>query len=264
MDYLDEIEAESVTILREAKAKLPKLGMLWSIGKDSNTMIWLARKAFFGRLPFPVIHIDTGLEFPEVYAFRDRLIRELDLNLIAAPCPPIEDMDASLPPAARSASRKTAGLKGLIERDGYDGIIAGIRRDEQATRAKERVFSPRGVDAKWEFKNQPPEFWGHFALSPPAGGHVRIHPLLGWTEIDIWRYSQREGIPICELYFAKNGKRFRSLGESDITVPIESNAADIPQIIAELERTRVPERAGRTMDHEAEDSFERLRTEGYM
>jgi sulfate adenylyltransferase subunit 2 len=264
MDHLDILEAESITILREARAKLPKLGMLWSIGKDSNTMIWLARKAFFGQLPFPVIHIDTGLEFPEVYAFRDHLVREWSLDLLLAQCPPIEEMDQTLPPAARSASRKTAGLKQMIGQNRFDGIIAGIRRDEQATRSKERIFSPRGPEVKWDFKNQPPEFWGHFAVSPPRDGHVRIHPLLGWTEIDIWRYTARESIPVCELYFARDGKRFRSLGESDITVPVPSDAADIPAIIAELEKTRVPERAGRTMDHEAEDSFERLRTEGYM
>ena len=263
-DHLDRLESESITILREAFAAVDRLGMLWSMGKDSNAGIRLARKAFFGRVPFPVIHVDTGLEFPEVYAFRDRMAREWGLDLIAAPCPPIESMDPTLPPNARSASRKTAGLKNAIARHGFTGIIACIRRDEQSTRAKERVFSPRGAEARWEFRTQPPEFWGHFATRVPPGGHVRIHPLLGWTEVDVWRYVQREQISVVELYFAKDGRRFRSLGESDITVPMRSTAATLAEIIAELETIRTPERAGRTMDHEAEDSFERLRVEGYM
>ena len=173
-------------------------------------------------------------------------------------------MDQSLPPNARSASRKTAGLKQVIADHGFRGIVAGIRRDEQSTRAKERVFSPRGSESKWDFRSQPPEFWGHFATTVPEGGHVRIHPLLSWSEVDIWRYIKREQIPVVPLYYARNGMRFRSLGESDITVPVKSDASTIDEIIAELETTRVPERAGRTMDHEAEDSFERLRVDGYM
>jgi sulfate adenylyltransferase subunit 2 len=264
MDELDRLESESVAIFREAFAAIHPLGMLWSIGKDSNVMVWLARKAFFGHLPFPAIHVDTGLEFPEVYEFRDRVAREWSLNLIAAPCPPIEAMDQSLPPNARSASRKTAGLKQVIADRGFRGIVAGIRRDEQSTRAKERVFSPRGSESKWDFRGQPPEFWGHFATTVPEGGHVRIHPLLSWSELDIWRYIKREHIPVVPLYFSHGGMRFRSLGESDITVPVPSPASTIDEIIAELETTRVPERAGRTMDHEAEDSFERLRVDGYM
>ena len=224
MDELQRLESESITILREAFATIEPLAMLWSIGKDSNAMVWLAKKAFFGRVPFPVVHVDTGLEFPEVYEFRDRAARDWSLDLIVAPCPPIAEMDQTLPPGARSASRKTAGLKNVIASRGFKGIIAGIRRDEQSTRAKERVFSPRGAEAKWDFRNQPPEFWGQFAVGVPPGGHVRIHPLLGWTELDIWRYIEREQIPVVPLYFARDGMRFRSLGESDITVPVPSKA----------------------------------------
>jgi sulfate adenylyltransferase subunit 2 len=264
MNHLDQLEAESVFVLREAFNRFSNPAMLWSLGKDSNTMIWLARKAFFGHLPFPLAHVDTGLEFPEVYEFREHYSEEWGARLIVRDCPPIEEMDASLPPAARSAARKTAGLKLLIEENSFDGIIAGIRRDEQAVRGKERVFSPRSEGAEWDFRDQPPEFWGQFNTEFPPETHVRIHPLLNWQEIDIWEYTKREDIPLVPLYFARDGKRFRSLGESDITFPVDSEASTIDEIIAELRTTQVSERAGRSMDHEAEDSFERLRKAGYM
>ncbi len=264
MNDLDALEAQSVYILREAYNRIDRIGMLWSVGKDSNVMIWLAKKAFLGRVPFPVIHLDTGKEFPETYAFRDRYVEDWGLDLIADECPPIESVDAELPPASRFAARKTEGLRQTIERYGFDGIVAGIRRDEQSTRAKERVFSPRGADGAWDFRDQPPEFWDQYNADFPKGTHVRIHPLLQWTEVDIWRYIARENIPVVPLYFARDGKRYRSLGEEGITFPIDSDAATIDDIIAELEDTRAPERAGRAMDHESEDAFERLRTAGYM
>jgi sulfate adenylyltransferase subunit 2 len=169
-----------------------------------------------------------------------------------------------LPPAARSAARKTEGLKLALAKHGFDGLIAGIRRDEEPTRAKERVFSLRGAEGGWDVRDQPPEFWNHFNASPPRGAHVRVHPILHWTEADIWAYTRREDIPIIPLYLAHNGKRYRSLGDADITSPVESNASTIDQIIAELDVTRVPERSGRTMDHESEDAFERLRVSGYL
>lgn len=264
MDHLDELEAKSVYILREAYATIRPLVMLWSLGKDSNVMIWLARKAFLGEIPFPVAHLDTGLEFPETYAFRDRYAREWGLDLIDDHCPPIEAVDPSLPPASRLAARKSLGLRALLADRGFAGVIAGIRRDEQATRAKERVFSPRDAAGNWDFRDQPPEFWDSYRPAPPPGGHVRIHPLLHWTEIDVWRYIARESIPVVPLYFARAGKRFRSLGEIGITFPIDSDAADIPAILDELAATRTPERAGRAMDHDSEDAFERLRASGYM
>jgi sulfate adenylyltransferase subunit 2 len=264
MNRLDSLESQSIYIFREAFNRLDKIAMLWSLGKDSNVMVWLARKAFFGTVPFPVVHVDTGRKFPEMYAFRDRYSKEWNLDLLVGDCPPVEEMDPSLPPAARSAARKTAGLNKMIEAHGFTGIIAGIRRDEEGTRAKERVFSPRGVGNVWDVRNQPPEFWDQFRTEVPPGAHLRIHPLLQWTEIDVWRYSQREGIPMVQLYFAKNGKRYRSLGDADITSPIESNAATIEEVIAELVSTRIPERSGRAMDHEREDAFERLRAAGYM
>ncbi len=264
MDHLDQLEAQSVYIIREAFNRLEKIGMLWSLGKDSNVMVWLAKKAFLGHVPFPVVHVDTGKKFPEMYAFRERYEKEWGLRLIRGECPPVEEMDPDLPPATRDAARKTHGLKKLVEAEQFTGIFAGIRRDEEGTRAKERVFSPRLEEAAWDVRDQPPEFWNQYNTEFPQGAHVRIHPILHWTELDIWRYIKREDIPQVELYFAKDGKRYRSLGDRDITSPIESSASSIDEIIEELQETRVAERSGRAMDHEAEDSFERLRADGYM
>ncbi len=264
LSHLDQLEAESIYIFREMFAQINKPAMLWSLGKDSNVMLWLARKAFFGHVPFPLVHVDTGKKFPEMYAFRDKYEAEWNLNLIRGGCPPVDSIDDSLPPAARSAARKTEGLKWILAKHGFTGIVAGIRRDEQAVRAKERVFSPRGDTGGWSFKDQPPEIWDHYKTEFPPGTHVRIHPLLQWTEIDIWRYIEREGIPVVDLYFARDGSRYRSLGDKDITFPVPSTASTIAEIIDELEHTSVSERAGRAMDHESEDAFERLRTDGYM
>jgi sulfate adenylyltransferase subunit 2 len=199
-----------------------------------------------------------------MYAFRGRYAKEWDLDLIVEACPPIEAVDATLPPAARSAARKTEGLKLALAKHGFDGLFAGIRRDEEATRAKERVFSPRSTDGNWDVRDQPPEFWNHFNAAPPRGAHLRVHPILHWTEADIWHYTRREGLPIIPLYLSREGKRYRSLGDRDITFPVASDASSIDEIITELEATRTPERAGRAMDHESEDAFERLRTAGYL
>ncbi len=264
MDHLDALENQSIYVIREAFDRIDKLAMLWSLGKDSNVMIWLTRKAFFGHVPFPCLHIDTGKKFPEMYAFREQYAKEWNLHLLRGECPPVEEIDPSLPPATRSAARKTAGLKAMVEREGFQGLFAGIRRDEEGLRAKERYFSPRGEAGEWDFRDQPPEFWDQFNTDFPPGTHLRIHPLLHWTEIDIWRYTARENIPTIPLYFARDGKRYRSLGDQDITFPVDSEAATIDEIVAELETTKVAERSGRAMDHEAEDSFERLRADGYM
>jgi sulfate adenylyltransferase subunit 2 len=264
VDRLDDLEAQSIFIFREAFARLNKLALLWSLGKDSNVMIWIARKAFFGRVPFPAMHVDTAKKFSEMYAFRDRYAAEWNLDLIIEQCPPIESVDPTLPPAARSAARKTEGLKLALAKHKFDGLIAGIRRDEEPTRAKERVFSPRGLEGGWDVRDQPPEFWDQFNASPPPGAHLRIHPILHWTEADIWAYTRRESIPIIPLYLARDGKRYRSLGDADITSPVPSQARTIDEIITELDATNTPERAGRAMDHESEDAFERLRTAGYL
>ncbi len=264
MERLKELEAQSIYILREAYNKIDPLAMLWSLGKDSNVMIWLARKAFFGHVPFPAVHVDTGKKFKEMYEFRKRYAAEWGLDLLLFDCPPVEEIDPGLPPAARSAARKTVGLKRAIEAKGFKGVVAGIRRDEQATRAKERVFSPRDLTGQWDFRDQTPEFWDQYKTDFPPGTHIRIHPLLHWSELDIWRYIKREDIPLVPLYFAREGKRYRSLGDQDITSPVASTASTVDEIIAELETTNTSERAGRAMDHEREDAFERLRADGYM
>lgn len=277
MSHLDKLESLSVYIIREAFNKIPKLGMFWSFGKDSTVMIHLCRKAFDGNVPFPLIHCDTELEMDEVYAYRDKYVKEWGIDLISEICPPIETTDPTLPHSARIAARKTGGIKQVMAKHKFDAVIAGIRRDEEGTRAKERYFSPRDAENQWDVKDQPPEFWDQFMTDFPPGTHVRVHPLLHWTELDIWEYIKREDIPMVPLYYAKpyykfdgvdyGGKmmRFRSLGEKGITFPLESNAATLDEIIAELKVTKVSERSGRPMGaDEDESSFERLRADGYM
>lgn len=262
--HLDRLEAETIYVLREAYACVRPLVMLWSMGKDSSALLWMARKAFLGRVPFPLALLDTGDEMDEVYAFRDRYIREWNLDYVNIACPGVETTDPTLPPSARAAARKTEGLKAFVRDRRPRGVILGIRRDEQAVRAKERVFSPRSAEGRWDFRNQPAELWDHYKTELPPDLHVRIHPLLSWSELDVWRYVRREGIPVVDLYFSRNGTRFRSLGEKSITFPVPSTAATLDEIIAELETTQVAERAGRAMDHEEEHGFERLRLDGYM
>lgn len=266
MNDLDVLESESIYIFREAFNRLDKIAMLWSIGKDSNVMLWLARKAFFGHVPFPVIHVDTMHKIPEMIEFRDRVAREWKLPII------IGKNEAALaagmgPHEGRvncCSALKTEGLKQVLAEHGFNGVIAGIRRDEEGTRAKERVFSPRNETNEWDFKDQPPEFWGQFKTDFAPGTHLRIHPLLAWTELDVWRYIQREGIPVVDLYFSKNGKRYRSLGCAPCTGSIASTASTVAEIVEELETTKTSERAGRAQDKESEDAFERLRANGYM
>lgn len=277
MDHLDKLEAQSVYIMREAFHKIKRLGMFWSFGKDSTVMIYLARKAFFGKVPFSLIHCDTELEMDEVYAYRDKYVKEWDLDLITEICPPLETTDPTLPHSARIAARKTGGIKQVLANHHFDGIFAGIRRDEEGTRAKERYFSPRNTDNQWDVKEQPPEFWDQYMTDFPVGTHVRVHPLLHWTELDVWEYIRRENIPVPSLYFAKpygeffgqdyKGAmmRFRSLGEKGITFPVASEATTLDEIIEELKVTKVSERSGRPMGaDEDESSFERLRADGYM
>jgi len=266
MDPLDLLESQSLYILREAFRKIDRLALLWSIGKDSNALLWLVRKAFFGHVPFPVVHIDTSYKIPEMIEFRDRMAREWKLDLIVGQNRAALEagMNHTRGRVTCCSALKTDALKSVIEAHGFRGMIAGIRRDEEGTRAKERVFSPRGAEAQWNFRDQPPEFWDQYKTDFPPEVHLRIHPLLHWSELDVWRYIRRENIPLVGLYFAKNGKRYRSLGCLPCTAPVASEAATLDAIIAELESTRVSERSGRAQDQEAEDAFERLRAEGYM
>jgi sulfate adenylyltransferase subunit 2 len=261
---LAALESESIFIIREAYRRVRKIAMLWSMGKDSTALVWLSRKAFLGTIPFPVILLDTEMEFPEVYAFRDSLVDCWQLDYRSELCPPESTVDRTLPPAARAAARKTEGLRNVIARNGWQGIILGIRRDEQAVRAKEKVFSRRRPDGSWDFRNQSAEFWHYYDTGLHDGEHLRIHPLLHWTELDVWLYTRQQNIPFCSLYLGDGRRRFRSLGEKNITHPIESSATSIDEIIAELRATNAPERAGRLMDFESEDAFERLRSGGYM
>ena len=262
--HLKKLENDSVYIFRQAYRSINNMAMLWSLGKDSNVMVWLAFKAFFGKIPFPLVHVDTKKKFKEMYEFRDRYEKEWNLNLIKGDCPPVNEIDSSIPPAARSAARKTEGLKKILKKYNFKGVVAGIRRDEQGTRAKERIFSPRDETGKWDIKNQPPEFWDQSNINYPKSVHVTIHPLLSWTEIDIWEYIKCEKIPVVDLYFSKKGKRYRSLGDEDITLPVESSAKNVDEIIEELKISKTSERSGRKMDHEEENVFERLRSKGYM
>lgn len=265
--HLDALENQSVFILREAQHGFKKLAMPWSMGKDSNVLLRLALKAFFGKIPFPLLHIDTTYEFPEMLEFRDWAVREYDLNLIVKINTEARDRGIGYEthdPVTVTHELKTVALKQAIAEHGWDALITGIRRDEDATRAKERYFSPRDSDSQWDYKNQPPQFWGQFVIGSVPGEHVRVQPLLDWTELDIWRYIQRENIPIPKLYFAQKGKRYRSLGCHPITHPVVSSARTIEEIVAELEETRTSERAGRAQDHHEPHAMQKLRARGFM
>ena len=265
--HLDALENHSIFIFREAYHAFKNIAMPWSMGKDSNVLIWLANKAFFGRVPFPVLHIDTTYEFPEMLEFRDWATKEYNLNLVVkineearARGVGYETHD----PVTVTHELKTVALQQALAEYKWDALITGIRRDEDPTRAKERYFSPRNAQFEWEYKNQPPEFWSQFTSAPAPGEHVRVQPLLDWTEADIWRYIQREQIPIPQMYFSRNGMRYRSLGCSPITNPVPSNAATIEDIIAELDATKTSERAGRAHDHHERNAMQKLRAKGFM
>ncbi len=267
MSCLDQLENNSIYIIREAYHQFKHMGLLWSIGKDSTTLLWLCRKAFFGKIPFPVMHIDTTFKFPEMYAYRDKYAKEWGLNLI------IETNEDAIKRGINyndydaftcCHELKTIALQKAIIKHGFDALCVGIRRDEHSIRAKERVFSSRSIDFKWDYKNQSPEMWDHYKGDTNEGKHVRIHPLLQWTELDIWKYIQRENIPINELYFAKNGKRYRSLGCMPITKPVDSNADTVEKIVEELKTTQVAERSGRSQDKETAYMMQKLRSLGYM
>jgi sulfate adenylyltransferase subunit 2 len=269
MDYLAKLENQSIYILREAFNKFEHLAMLWSIGKDSTVMLWLARKAFFGHVPFPLVHVDTTYKIQSMIEYRDQLVKDWKLQLVVGKNEEVLKSGVTYPNGKATrveccGTLKKDALKQVLEKHHFTGVIVGVRRDEEPTRAKERYFSPRDKNMEWNVEDQPPELWDQFKTDFEKGAHIRIHPLLHWTEIDIWAYTRREGIPIIPLYLARDGKRYRSLGDADITFPVASQARTVDEIIAELDVTRTPERAGRAMDHEAEDAFERLRVAGYL
>ncbi|MDR2825551.1 MAG: sulfate adenylyltransferase subunit 2 [Deltaproteobacteria bacterium] len=266
MNHLDALEAQSIYILREAYNRLGRLGMLWSIGKDSTVMLWLAKKAFFGHCPFPFIHVDTTFKIPEMISYRDKIAAELNLELIVYTNQ--QAINAGMGPESGRLvccrALKTDALQQVTKLHGFEGLIVGVRRDEEGSRSKERVFSERNAKDEWDYTNQPPELWDQFKTDFPKGHHIRVHPLLQWSELDVWRYIEREKIPVIDLYFTKNGERYRSLGCAPCTGRIKSDAATVAEVISELEHTNVSERAGRAQDQEDAYAMQKLRKSGYM
>lgn len=263
---LDKLENQSIFIIREAYNRFRNVAVLWSIGKDSTTLLWLVRKAFFGKIPFPALHIDTTYKFKEIYNFRDKYTKHWNLNLIIARNK--EAISADVGPDKSKFQccneLKTVALKQAIAEHGFGALYLGIRRDEHGIRAKERVFSPRDEDFEWDYKNQPPELWDQYKTRAADQEHLRVHPLLGWREIDIWQYIKKENIPVVDLYFAKNGKRYRSIGCETCCEPVASDADSIDKIVEELKTSRISERSGRTQDKEDDYMMQKLRSLGYM
>lgn len=265
-DHLDRLESRSIHILREARARFKRIALLWSIGKDSTALLWLARKAFFGKLPFPVLHIDTGRKFQEIYDFRDEYAERWGLDLLVA------RNESAIRRGTRPedgkleccGALKTAPLKSAIRKHRFQALFLGIRRDEHGIRAKERVFSPRDEDFRWDYRSQPAELWDLYREKSPGDQHLRIHPLLHWTELDVWMYVRREKIPLTSLYFAKKGVRYRSIGCEPCCSPVESKARTVSEIIRELRVTREAERSGRAQDKEDAYTMQKLRSLGYM
>lgn len=264
---MNDLENKTCYLLREAYARFENPAVLWSMGKDSTALLALCRMAFVGNVPFPVVHLDTGLKFPEMYEFRDRLAREWRLNLVVyqSRVGDNADVDPKTYSKLDCCTRlKTDALKNVIEECQYDAILLAIRRDEHGIRAKERFFSPRTREFGWDFRNQPMEIWDQFAALAPESGHVRVHPMLHWREIDVWRFTEAREIPVNTLYFSRNGHRYRSLGCLPCTSPVPSEAATVSQIVRELEETRTAERAGRAQDKENAFTMQKLRAMGYM
>ena len=296
LPHLDALEAESIHILREVVAESARPAMLYSIGKDSSVMLRLAQKAFYpGEIPFPLLHIDTSFKFREMLEFRDRLARELGVKLIVHRNE--EAIQNGANPFQLGTSRccgllKTKSLLDALAENGIDAAIGGARRDEEKSRAKERVFSLRDSLGQWDPKNQRPEFWNLYNSRVESGQSMRVFPLSNWTELDVWEYIHRENIPVVPLYFAKEREmlvrgnvlipldhpidllpgetpqrvvcRMRSLGCTYCTGAIRSTAATVPEIIEELKFFRRSERENRVIDHDQEGSMELKKREGYF
>lgn len=293
MDHLTELENKSVYILREAYNQFKNLCMLWSIGKDSTVLLWLARKAFFGHVPFPLVHIDTSYKIPEMIEYRDRIALRWKLNMVYGKNAQALSQKCTYPHGRLSRIEccqllKSVALKHTLNGTGaryrlnhstqvyeldtdstpYTGVIVGVRSDEEGSRSKERYFSPRDINHDWDIDNQPPEFWNQWKTDFAPNTHIRIHPLLDWTELDIWKYIKRENIETVSLYYDQGqGKRYRSLGCWPCTQPVESTAKTVDAIIEELNTGKfsdIAERSGRAQDQEGDGGLEALRKEGYM
>lgn len=293
MDHLDQLENKSVHIFREAYANFKNICMLWSIGKDSTVLLWLARKAFFGHVPIPLVHIDTQYKIPEMIEYRDRLAKEWNLIMIYGQNEEALQNKQTFPDGnvdriTCCGNLKTEALKNTLSgkwkryrlnnelgeyevdknTEPFTGVIVGARSDEEGSRSKERYFSPRDTENQWDVGDQPPEFWNQFKTDFAPGTHLRIHPLLDWTELNIWEYIKRENIPTVSLYYNKgDGKRYRSLGCYPCTTPIESASRNVDEIIEELKSGKlknIAERSGRAQDKDDGGGLETLRRDGYM
>jgi len=293
MNHLEKLEAFSVYILRESYREFKNLIMLWSIGKDSTVLLWLARKAFFGHVPFPLMHIDTEYKISEMIEFRNKTALKWKLNLLVGRNAKALEEKQTFPDGKTDRLTccrhlKSEALKHTLSgewpryrlnhdsekfeldsnTEPYTGVIVGVRADEEGSRSKERYFSPRDKRSDWNVDDQPPELWNQFNTDFAPGTHLRIHPLLDWTELDIWEYIEKESIPVIPLYFDNGkGKRYRSLGCYPCTTPVDSEAENVRDIIDELKTGKfanIAERSGRAQDKDDGGGLETLRREGYM
>lgn len=297
LTHLQRLEAESIHVIREVVAEFRKPVMLYSIGKDSSVMLHLARKAFApGRIPFPLMHVDTTWKFRDMIAFRQRMAAEVGFELIVHTNE--EGRRQGVSPFTHGSAlytdiMKTEALKQALTLHGFDAAFGGARRDEEASRAKERVFSFRTAAHRWDPRNQRPELWNLYNGRVRSGESIRVFPLSNWTELDIWQYIHRENIPIVPLYFAaprpvveRDGSlimvddermplaagekpemrmvRFRTLGCYPLTGAVESAAATLHEIVREMFLARTSERQGRVIDHDGSGSMERKKQEGYF
>lgn len=293
MNQLDQLESKSIHILREAYRDFSNLCMLWSIGKDSTVMLWLARKAFFGHCPLPLVHVDTSFKIPEMIRYRDDLARKWKLNMIVGQNKEAIAKKQTFPDGAITRlecckALKSEALKHTLSgewdrmrlnhatgeyevdqnREPYTGVIVGVRSDEEGSRSKERYFSPRDRQNDWDVDDQPPELWNQYKTDFAPGTHVRIHPLLDWTELNLWEYIQRENIPLVDLYFDQGeGTRYRSLGCGPCTNCVESTAKNVDEVVDEIRSGKfanIAERSGRAQDKDDGGGLETLRRDGYM
>jgi len=295
--HLKALENEAIHIFREVAAEFEKPVMLYSIGKDSSVLLHLARKAFYpGRVPFPLLHVNTGWKFREMIAFRDETAKKYDLDLIEHINP--RGASENVTPFTHGSAgftdiMKTEGLRQALDAGQFDAAFGGARRDEEASRAKERIYSFRTPDHRWDPRNQRPELWNIYNGQIRKGESVRVFPLSNWTEVDIWRYIQAEDIPLVPLYYAKKRPyverdgmmilaedprlellpgevrqegmiRFRTLGDFPLTGAIPSKATTLEDVIAELEIATVSERQGRAIDRDQSGSMEKKKREGYF
>ncbi len=296
MDYLDHLEAEAIYILREVAGQFEKPALLFSGGKDSITLVHLAKKAFRpGKFPFPLVHIDTGHNFQETLDFRDQLVKEIGEQLIVSYVQDSIDQGKAIEQKGKNASRnalQTITLLDTIEEYGFDACIGGARRDEEKARAKERIFSVRDDFGQWDPKRQRPELWNIFNGKIQKGENVRVFPISNWTELDVWNYIQREKIAIPSIYFSherevvfRNGQwmaahavlqldqedtiknksvRFRTIGDITCTAAVDSEANTLKDIIAEIKASTVSERGARMDDKVSEAAMEERKKQGYF